>query len=428
MKTLQPNSRPVYLNASGDKGFQGDKINLLAGEHGSINIRNKQRKPSDVVNQGGVARVIQKHPNKMAIVLANTGQEIDIIGTGHKDHFYGIETFGSWGIVFIGDGSLWVSNVSLDGNNNGFAGIMAKSDNKPDVQMQSIMITDVKARRFTGEGLYIGQSTSDPKRYHRISQTNIAHFIGTDMFREIAQLRHVDNVHITNSMSLRGGLANKRDQNFNWQIIDSYGTMENCVFVHDMPSQVWNIHTTGLKLKNNVVVGHPGCDRLAYFGQNVELGKDKRIDSDVAYDPIVIDTLFGLNFNESKELFKVANSQVPIVIKDLVTDKNYQLLDVAHGDAKIEVLNHTVKEDLPLPKFSSWNKDLLSKDCFYAKMGIGLDEYYGTYEEGEPEPEVIQEELEPEQCNLSEAERDFLQERLEALNEETQILTKLLNN
>lgn len=422
MKTFYPDNRRRYLNAIGNKGFQGEEIELLAGVHGAINLRNAQREKSVLRNKGKVM-IIENHPGKMGLVIANTDQETFVHGFGDDEHFYGIQILGSWGIAFVGNGSVYVNRVRLNGNNNGFAGVMAKSDNRSEVKVDVISIVDVLAQHFIGEGIYIGQSTSDPTKYHRINTVEIARFIGTDNWRENAQLRHINHLEIDTVMSLRGGLGNKFDQNFNWQIIDSYGIMQNGVFIHDMPSQVWNVHTTGFTFKKNVVVGNPKCERLGYFGQNIALEKDDRIDQNKAYNPIVIDELFALNFNEQKALLKCANTQVPIIIKELVTEKNYPIYEKVTEDVNIQVLNHTVKEDLPFPKISNHSPDLLDDDCFYAKMGIGLDEHYWVKPGKETFP-VIDIENEP---DISQQDTAFLLERIAQLDQESQVLKRILN-
>lgn len=418
MTTLKPSNRPIYLNNQ----FKGGKLDLLPGTHAAIALRYAKQEQCSLANKGGKVRIIEQHPQKASFVAASIENNVKIYGDGDENHFYGIETFGSWGLIFTGTGNLSVNRLSMDGNNNGFCGIMAKSDNVRSVEMGLVSIFDVKAKRFTGEGIYIGQSTSDTKRYHRISDVIIQNYIASEMWREAAQIRHADKLRIYGVMATKCGLRNKRDQNFNWQIVDSYGTMSNSIFVHDMASQPWNIHTTGFEFKNNVVVGNPKCPRLAYFGNNVELSKDNRINESDAYKPLVIDTLFALNFNEDRELFKVANGQVPVIIKELVTDKNYPVVEKATKDANIEIISHTVKEDLPMPKFSKSNPDLLDDECFYAKMGIGLDENYGNLDLddiSDPEPIIENDEM------FTAEEQEYLQQKTKDSELENSILNKL---
>jgi hypothetical protein len=106
-----------------------------------------------------------------------TGKYDPVRGTGHTNYRghdssyrYSSGTYGMWFMFYnensnnacfnVGAGATdWeVSYIEVDGGTRGFAGIMFKTDNQPDLTMDNIIIHDCYIHDVEGEGCYIGNT------------------------------------------------------------------------------------------------------------------------------------------------------------------------------------------------------------------------------------------------------------------------------
>jgi hypothetical protein len=114
-----------------------------------------------------------------------------------------------------------------------FAGILAKTDNDSTVARYNVKANFTYMKRFEGEAIYIGQVNGT--NYHEIDTVLLNHIYADSIGREGLQTNHVRYIHANKGTWLKLGFDTPSGsaQRNNAQIMDTFGVIENQVFVHN---------------------------------------------------------------------------------------------------------------------------------------------------------------------------------------------------
>jgi len=145
----------------------GDTVCLMAGNKTQLklfNFHGTEGNPIVFINCGGA--VVVKNSTAPYVIVVSSSSFFRFTGTGDANITYGIKAFGSEGSgVSIDNLSTNFELDHLEIGNNGFAGIMAKTDPRCDLSsnrgnfiQHNTIIHDNYIYNTGGEGLYIGNS------------------------------------------------------------------------------------------------------------------------------------------------------------------------------------------------------------------------------------------------------------------------------
>ncbi|MBX2963576.1 MAG: hypothetical protein KF687_13775 [Cyclobacteriaceae bacterium] len=269
-------------------------------------------------------------------------------------------------------------------SDGGFSGVMAKTDNTI-LKPYNIKLNFVHIKRMLGEATYIGQTNGTV--YHQIDTLSINHLFADSIGREGLQLNHVRWAHINKSTFLRLGFDTPSGaaQRNCAQIGDTFGLIENSVFVHNFND------TTGLSSDlrglvvdaygitfRNIVIIAPGP---VYIG-NLEAREwwnnsyQKQYLDSVGSIPITFENCsFRISEPFNGKLFRVFSNVADVIVKncsysdnitalfdDGRTDKaTYRLID---GGGNLPV----APMQIPFPEVDSLGR--MINDYYYTR-GIG---------------------------------------------------------
>lgn len=194
-----------------------------------------------------------------------------------------------------------------------FAGILAKTDKDSSILPYSIKANFVHISKIKGEGVYIGQVNGT--RYHRLDSVIFNHIYVDSAGREGFQTSHIKYLHINKGtfMNLGWDMNAGGAQRNNIQISDTFGTIENSIFVHTLNDttkvelNAAHIQAHGLTFKNCVFIS----DAPLYIG-NLESrdwwpgSYSKEVYDSIGGQKILFENCDFLIFNASSSKGKLA--------------------------------------------------------------------------------------------------------------------------
>lgn len=172
--------------------------------------------------------------------------------------FYDIWFYGGTGIKGeLSSRSFTLRKVKItDGT---FAGILAKTDNNNTITPYDIDCEFIWIENMEGEGVYIGQVNGTT--FHNIASANFQHIYCNNIGREGFQTNHVVDLYLNKGTFLGLGYDTPSGsaQRNNCQIYDTFGLIENCIFVHNFNDIVNGLYAAflnchGITFRNCVFI------------------------------------------------------------------------------------------------------------------------------------------------------------------------------
>lgn len=298
--------------------------------------------------------------------------------------FYDLWFYGGTGIKGeLSSRSFELNKVKItDGS---FAGILAKTDNDSTIVPYNITANYTYMKRFEGEAVYIGQVNGT--NYHRLDTVTLTHTFADSIGREGLQTNHVKYIHANKGTWLKLGFDTPSGtaQRNNAQIMDTFGVIENQVFVHNFNDTSANpgmyaiyIMAHGVTFRNCVFIAPDPI----YIG-NIE----SRDWWPRSYSKQVYDSIGGQKLLFENCSFRIerttTNDKLGIVFGDImdIEFKDCTYSDNLTGlfdDGRIDKVTYSLidgggnvavpKESIPFPQVDSMGR-MLTDYYYYRNIG-----------------------------------------------------------
>lgn len=219
-----------YTGPIGNTLFiRGDKT---SSSMSSCDIHGSPDKYVRITNVGKV-NFIKNDTNSYAFQLFGGATYIDFTGDGDPTLTNELGKWDTWGFNFIqtsgNDVQIFniggkanhinLRNFHVDGRHHGFCGVMAKTDNCPELGTMNVYMHNFAVRRTRGEGIYMGQTAGNdpnlPQQRHKMLLKAHQFFIaetGTELL-QVNQM-HPDS-EIYDFVCFAGSLTHKRPFHLN---------------------------------------------------------------------------------------------------------------------------------------------------------------------------------------------------------------------
>lgn len=192
-----------------------------------------------------------------------TGTALWLRGSSFNNvHIYDLWANGGASTVNASLSSREFSLTKVRISGGSFAGINAKTDNDSTIAAYDITGNFIHISNTEGEGVYIGQVNGT--NYHKFDTASFTHVFTDSTGREAFQSNHVKYLHLNKWTSTKIGWDTPSGdaQRKNIQIYDTFGLIENSVFVHNFNDTSSNtlyaifMQAMGVTFRNCVFIGH----------------------------------------------------------------------------------------------------------------------------------------------------------------------------